>query len=277
MKQLLTAAAFLLALMIPLHADPEKIQIVLLPVLVRGDYQPVSARDFQSVVLDEVKRRAPEVSLKQATDAELLGLGYSDYSQPPTPQQVKNICAHYQCSRTTWLTVRFHAGLDVGELDDPSVLVSVTGAARLVFFLGSTGEATLDEPSSATHSVKVGSGQATITDKAEQTLSRACVNDLAETLVALGNQALAKKRVADWERISQSSAARPRSAPASPVYKRLSAALRAYQTAVKKGDILSAADRQRESATLWHSLAPEEKEQAELEFPGTEGWLGVAK
>lgn len=91
----------LMLLLAPLKAQ-EPVNYLLLPVSLRGEYQPVTAEQFAQELVHQVQVQAPQVSVT-------LGAG-GDSSFGIPLEQVPALCQQYGVQRVAWISVKFDHG-----------------------------------------------------------------------------------------------------------------------------------------------------------------------
>lgn len=237
----------------------EPVKVVVAPIVLRGEYLPLTTEQFTQVFAEEVRKLAPHaaVTLPRLTEAPAT-------DQPPTPEEARRLCAQHGATYACWLSVRFRPQLTPNNSSQADLLpgtLAMSGAARLWIW---SANATIDEPVSVVRSARVEAG-ASLPDAARELAGR-CAHDLAQQIVTVAQQRAAVARVSGWK-------AEPAGTAGSEAVLKMCQSADRYQRAVRTNDHIGATDAQRAARAVWPTLTAEEKAQVEQRYPGAAQWM----
>lgn len=249
-------------------AAQTKKQVLLLPISMLGSYQPGTGDQFTKDLMAQVKKLAPNVDLDVARPADLSGLKYDIQDQPPGPDEAARLCAAYGTTNAAWLQVRFTPEYQAPSGGQPGSL-TVAGAARFWAYRAADRTVVIDQPVSVARTSIVPAGTtdaqlATIS----ATLNDQCMNQLAQTVIAVGKAQSSQQMTAKWV-----GPANPTATGYSAAYQTMARAINAYQKSVNDGDLIGSTDDQRAALTAWRALSPADQQLIEQNFPGTTQWM----
>lgn len=266
MPRFLTLALLTFSLALAGVAQQDK-QVLLLPVVMLGDYQPGSSDEFTKAMVDQVTKLAPKVKLDIPRPADLTGLKYSAQAQPPTSDEAARLCAAYGATNAAWLQVRFSPEYQPPASGQAGSL-TVAGACRFWAFRASDRAVVVDQPVSVARTVIVPAGT---TDEQlasmTQTLNDQCMNQLAQSIIAVGKAQASRAMTAQWGTPNVSAASY------SAGYQRMAKAIATYQKNIDNGDLIGSTDSQRAALSAWRALSASDQKLIEQNYPGTTQWM----